>query len=104
MGVDKDLRSVFALFGEPIMVVARQDAGVTSPGSWAGKRIEPGWVSRSLFETLLKMHSVPKAEFPTGRSVKSGHLGEALCGGQIDAFSPHRCQPVRFGSENLQRL
>ncbi|NRB17376.1 MAG: TAXI family TRAP transporter solute-binding subunit [Rhodobacteraceae bacterium] len=86
VGPDENLRSVFSLYGEPATLIARQDAGITSPGNWAGKRIEPGWVSRSFFETLLKLHGVPKDEFPTGKSVKPGHWGKALCGGEIDAL------------------
>ncbi len=83
-----DLRSVFSVHSEPMHVMARADAGISSVMDMKGKRINignPGSGTRVLAEVLMDGAGVTPADFALAAELKSSEQSAALCDGKVDA-------------------
>ena len=84
-----DLRSVMALYPELLTVVVRADGGVQRIEDLAGKRVvlgEPGSGTRALADALMQALGWTTASFAATPDIAPDRVGNALCGGEIDAF------------------
>ena len=87
-GAYPDLRSVFSVHPEPLHVMVRADAGITSVADFAGKSVNignPGSGTRVLAETLMAAAGVSADDFALAAELKSSEQSAALCDGKIDA-------------------
>ncbi|MEO0680792.1 MAG: TAXI family TRAP transporter solute-binding subunit, partial [Pseudomonadota bacterium] len=83
-----DLRAIFSVHPEPMHVMVRADAGITSVADFAGKRVNianPGSGTRVLAETLIAAEGMSKDDFSLAAELKSSEQSAALCDGKIDA-------------------
>jgi TRAP transporter TAXI family solute receptor len=83
-----DLRTLFALYAEPLTVLVRRDVAAASVADLAGLRINlgpPGTHGRLLFERLLDAFGVADDGLADSRELDLGEQGAALCRGDIDA-------------------
>jgi len=84
-----DLRSVFSLHPEPLMLVARPESGITSFADLQGKRVNvgnPGSGTRATVMQLLQAEGWTFANFSLAAELRADEHGSALCDGKIDAF------------------
>jgi TRAP transporter TAXI family solute receptor len=89
-GAFSDLSSVFALYPEPLTIMARKDAGVATFEDLKGKRFNignPGSGTRSTIDHLLPALKMTLADFSLAAELKPDEHGAALCDNKIDAFS-----------------
>jgi len=87
-GAYPELRAVFSVHPEPLHVMVRADAGISSVADFAGKRVNignPGSGTRVLAETLMEAAGVSPADFALAAELKSSEQSAALCDGKIDA-------------------
>ena len=83
-----DLRAVFSVHPEPLHVMVRADAGISSVGDMKGKRINignPGSGTRVLADVLMAAAGVTPDDFSLAAELKSSEQSAALCDGKIDA-------------------
>ncbi|MEM9551121.1 MAG: TAXI family TRAP transporter solute-binding subunit [Pseudomonadota bacterium] len=83
-----DLRSVFSVHPEPMHVMVRSDAGISSVADFAGKRVNignPGSGTRVLAGVLMDAAGVAPGDFALAAELKSSEQAAALCDGKIDA-------------------
>ena len=83
-----DLRAVFSVHPEPMHVMVRADAGITSVGDMAGKRVNignPGSGTRVLADVLMNAAGVTPSDFALAAELKSSEQSAALCDGKLDA-------------------
>ncbi len=88
-GAYKDLRAVMSLHPEPMTVVARKDAGITSFADFKGKKFNvgnPGSGTRASMEELLAAMGWKMSDFALASELKADEHGPALCDGKIDGF------------------
>lgn len=86
----QDLRSVFSLHAEPLTVVARADAGISSLDDLEGKRVNignPGSGQRALMEQLMEAKGWTMDTFSLASELASAEQSQALCDNNIDAFA-----------------
>jgi len=89
-GADADLRAVFSIHPEPLVVVARKEAGVTKMEDFKGKRFNvgnPGSGTRATVETLLPAIGMKMSDFSLASELKADEHGAALCDNKIDGFA-----------------
>lgn len=87
-GAYPELRAIFSVHPEPLHVMARADAGISSVADFKGKRVNignPGSGTRVLAETLMAAAGVSAADFALAAELKSSEQSAALCDGKIDA-------------------
>jgi len=85
----KDLRSVFSLHPEPLMLVARPEANIHGFADLQGKRVNvgnPGSGTRATVTQLLDAEGWTYANFSLASELRADEHGSALCDGKIDAF------------------
>ena len=88
-GPFEELRAVFSVHPEPFTVVARSDAGITSFGDLAGKRVNignPGSGQRGTMEVVMGALGWDKSTFALASELKSAEQSQALCDNKIDAM------------------
>ena len=85
----KELRSVFSIYPETVMLVTRADTGITSVTDLRGKRVNignPGSGHRKNAEQVLKIYGVDRREDISERDLEPQEAARALWQGKIDAF------------------
>ncbi|OHV08488.1 TAXI family TRAP transporter solute-binding subunit [Kushneria phosphatilytica] len=85
----KDLRSVFALHGEPATLVARADSGIKSLDDLKGKRVNignPGSGNRATMEVIMKAKGWTTDDFALASELDSAEQASALADNNIDAM------------------
>jgi TRAP transporter TAXI family solute receptor len=89
-GAFSDLRAVFALYPEPLTIVARQNTGITKFEDLRNKRFNignPGSGTRTTIDNLLEGLNMTVKDFAPASELKPDEHGAALCGNQIDSFA-----------------
>lgn len=85
-----DLRAVFSLHPEPLTVLARKEAGVSTMEGFKGKRFNignPGSGQRATLEVLLPAMGMSFSDFSLASELKPDEHGAALCDNKIDGFA-----------------
>lgn len=88
-GPNEDLRALFALQLETLMILARADSGIKAPADFKGKRINigpPGSGPRFMYELLAPTLGWAVRDFATAAELKPADQGDALCRGRVDAI------------------
>ncbi|MCH2095275.1 MAG: TAXI family TRAP transporter solute-binding subunit [Rhodobacteraceae bacterium] len=83
-----DLRAVFSVHPEPMHVMVRADAGISSVMDMKGKRVNignPGSGTRVLAGVLMDAAGVSPSDFALAAELKSSEQSAALCDGKLDA-------------------
>ena len=83
-----ELRALFSIHPEPLHVMARADAGISSIADLSGKRVNianPGSGTRVLAEALLRYHDISVDDLSFAAELSSAEQASALCDGNIDA-------------------
>jgi TRAP transporter TAXI family solute receptor len=86
----KDLRSVFSMHPEPLTVLARKEANVTSDRRLQGQalqRRQPGLGQRAPRWKLLPALGMKTSDFSLASELKADEHGAALCDNKIDGFA-----------------
>jgi uncharacterized protein len=86
---DSSLRAMFALHGEPFLLVARRDAGIRRLPDLAGKRVNignPGSGQRATMEIVMRQMGWERASFPLVEELSPAQQSLALCNGRIQAM------------------
>lgn len=89
-GPMKDLRAIFSIHPEPLMVVARKESGVKNFQDFKGKRFNignPGSGQRATVDMLLPELGMQKSDFSLASELKADEHGAALCDNKIDGFA-----------------
>ncbi|WP_263768476.1 TAXI family TRAP transporter solute-binding subunit [Propionivibrio soli] len=89
-GPHTDLRAVFSVFPEALVVVARKEAGVKSFADFKGKRFNvgnPGSGTRSTVDMLMNGMGMKTSDFSLTSELKPDEHGAALCDNKIDGFA-----------------
>ncbi len=93
-----ELRSVFAVYQEPVQVVVANSAPINSFPDLAGKRVNvgnPGSGTRDTVQSLMNAHGMALNDFGQTTQLTSTEYGPALCEGRIDAFATVTGFPAR---------
>lgn len=88
-GPHSDLRAVFSLFPEALMVASRKEANIKKFEDFKGKRYNvgnPGSGTRSTTEMLMANLGMKNADFSLTSELKPDEHGAALCDNKIDGF------------------
>lgn len=88
-GPNKALRAVFSIHAEPITIVARKDASITSIQDLKGKIVNvgnPGSGTRATAERLVAALGWTMDDFLLASELKSSEQSQALCDNKIHAF------------------
>ncbi len=88
-GAHEDLRSVFSLHPEPLTVVARADAGISTFEDLKGKRVNvgnPGSGQRALMDIVLDKLGWSLDDFALASELAPAEQSQALCDNNIDAL------------------
>ncbi len=96
------LRSVFSVYPEVVMLVARADAGIESVNDLRGKRVNignPGSGTRRNAEDVLKYYGIDQYRDITAKELQQHVASRALVAGEIDAFFYTVGQPWQDGVE-----
>lgn len=89
-GAFSELRAVFSVHPEPVMVLARKEANIKSLADFKGKRFNvgnPGSGTRATVETLLEASGMKMSDFSLASELKADEHGPALCDNKIDGFA-----------------
>lgn len=89
-GAVEDLRAVFSIHPEPLMVAARKEAGISKFQDFKGKRLNignPGSGQRATVDMLLPALGMSKSDFSLASELKADEHGAALCDNKIDGFA-----------------
>jgi hypothetical protein len=89
-GPHGDLRSVFSVFPEALMVVARKESGVKKFEDFKGKRFNvgnPGSGTRDTVGVVMNALGMKNADFSLTSELKPDEHGAALCDNKIDGFA-----------------
>ncbi|WP_313950720.1 TAXI family TRAP transporter solute-binding subunit [Accumulibacter sp.] len=89
-GAFKELRSVFSIHPEPLVVLAREDAKVKALPDFKGKRFNignPGSGQRATMDILLPALGMKTSDFSLVSEMKADEHGAALCDNKIDGFA-----------------
>ena len=93
-----ELRSVFAVYLEPVQVVVSEAARIESFPELSGKRVNvgnPGSGARDTINALMAAHGMRLKDFARITQLTSTEYGPALCEGRIDAFATVTGFPAR---------
>lgn len=85
----KGLRSVFSIYPETVILVARADAGIKSVNDLRGKRVNIGNIgsgSRGNAEAVLQVYRLDKDNDMTAVGLEQHEANQALVEKKIDAF------------------
>ncbi|NRG18739.1 TAXI family TRAP transporter solute-binding subunit [Rhizobiales bacterium] len=88
-GAFEDLRAVFSLHAEPVTMLARTDAGITTLEDIAGKRVNignPGSGQYATWEVMEAEGLVDRNSLGEATQLKSADVGQALCEGKLDSY------------------
>lgn len=88
-GPHKDLRAVFAVYPEPLMVLASERSGVTKFEDFKGKRFNvgnPGSGTRATIDMLLAASGMKLSDFAQATELSPDTHGKALCENRIDGL------------------
>lgn len=83
-----ELRAVFSLHPEPIHLMARAEAGISSFSDLENKRVNignPGSGQRGMMELLMSQAGWTTDNFTLAAELKSSEQAQALCDGKFDA-------------------
>lgn len=89
-GPMENLRAVFSIHPEPLMIAARKEAGINTLEDLKGKRFNignPGSGQRATVEMLLPAVGLAKSDFSMVSELKADEQGSALCDNKIDAYA-----------------
>jgi TRAP transporter TAXI family solute receptor len=89
-GPHSNLRAVFSVFPEALMVVARKEANVRKFDDFKGKRFNvgnPGSGTRATIDMLMANMAMKTSDFTLSSELKPDEHGAALCDNKIDGFS-----------------
>ena len=89
-GAYPDLRAVFAVYPEPLTVLARKESGVKKFEDFKGKRFNvgnPGSGTRATLDLLMPALNMKYSEFSLVSELKPDEHGAALCDNKIDGFA-----------------
>jgi TRAP transporter TAXI family solute receptor len=89
-GPHKDLRAVFSVFPEALMVVSRKEANVKKFEDFKGKRFNvgnPGSGTRATIDMLMANMNMKTSDFTLTSELKPDEHGSALCDNKIDGFA-----------------
>lgn len=81
------LRAVFSVHPEPLHVMVRSDAGISSVADMKGKKINignPGSGTRVLADTLMAANDITPDDLGLAAELKSSEQSAAICDGKID--------------------
>lgn len=84
-----DLRSVFSVHPETVMLVTRADTGITSVTDLRGKRVNignPGSGQRGNAEDVLRLSGIDKDKDLTAEGLQQDEASRALVDRKLDAF------------------
>jgi TRAP transporter TAXI family solute receptor len=87
-GPNADLRSVLALYPEPLTLLARREAGIDDMSDLMGKRVNLGprnSGSRATASRLLEALAIAERDFAEVRTLPTGAAIDQLCAGDLDA-------------------
>ncbi|SPJ32781.1 TAXI family TRAP transporter solute-binding subunit [Kushneria phyllosphaerae] len=85
----EDLRSVFAMHGEPLTLVARADSGIKTLDDLKGKRVNignPGSGNRATMEVVMAAKGWTTKDFALTSELDSAEQASALADNNIDAM------------------
>ncbi len=88
-GPNENLRAVFSIHAEPVTIVARKDASITSLRDLKGKIVNignPGSGTRATAERLVEALGWTMDDFLLASELKSSEQSQALCDNKIHAF------------------
>lgn len=88
-GPFKELRAMFSVHPEPVSLVARADAGVTSIDDLKGKRVNignPGSGTEATWNVIWGAMGNTNDDLALAAQLKSSETPAALCDNKIDAF------------------
>lgn len=83
-----DLRSVFSIHPEPLHVMVRAGAGISSVADMKGKAVNignPGSGTRALADVLMAANDITPDDLGLAAELKSSEQAAALCDGNLDA-------------------
>lgn len=89
-GAHSDLRAVFSVFPEALVVVSRKEAGIKKFEDFKGKRFNvgnPGSGTRATVDMLMAGMAMKTSDFTLTSELKPDEHGAALCDNKIDGFS-----------------
>lgn len=92
----EQLRSVFALYPEPLSVLVRRGQGIERLGDLAGRRVHvalPGAALRPTLDDALREHGLGTDDL-VSVELESGDSAKALCDGTVDALVHAAAHPV----------
>ncbi|MEE9172856.1 MAG: TAXI family TRAP transporter solute-binding subunit [candidate division NC10 bacterium] len=102
----KELRSVFSIYPEIVMLVARADRGISSVNDLRGKRVNlgnPGSGHRRNAEDVLKYYGIDQYRDIAPKDLEQHDASRALENGEIDAFFYAVGQPWEGGVKLANR-
>jgi uncharacterized protein len=88
-GPNPDLRSVLALYPEPLTLVARREAGIGGMADLPGRRVNLGprnSGSRATATRLLDALGIAEDDLAESRALPMGAAVDQLCAGDLDAM------------------
>ena len=104
-GAFEGLRSVFALYPEPVTVMARADADIDGVGDLKGKRVNignPGSGTRETWDVLEAALGWQRSDLRLASEMKAAGTGQALCDDKFDAYVYLVGHPSALIQETLQ--
>lgn len=96
-GPDEELRSLFSLHPDTVIIAARKDTGIQSLDDLGGKTVNlgnPGSGTRGTAEVLVDALGWDMEHFGLVTELKSAEQSAALCDNSIDAFLMVAGNPV----------
>ena len=87
-GPDSELRLIFSVHNEPLTVIARKDAHVSSFEDLKGKRVNvgvPGAGSRATLEVLMDAVGMDMSDYKLAAELATPEQAQALCDNKLDA-------------------
>lgn len=96
-GPHKELRSVFSLHPDTVIIAARTDTGIQKLDDLKGKTVNlgnPGSGTRATADVLVDALGWSHSDFGLVTELKSAEQSAALCDGNIDAFLMVAGNPV----------
>jgi len=88
-GAHSDLRSVFSIYPEVLMLAVRKESGIKKFEDLKGKRFNvstPGSGTRATIDMLMAGMNMKTSDFLLTSELKPDEHGAALCDNKIDAF------------------
>lgn len=100
-----DLRLLFALYAEPLVIIARADAGIASLDDLAGKTVNigpAGSASRTVLEQVLEAWEPAGEGLGAVEELPVEEQVGALCDGRVDAIAFISATPTATVAEALK--